>query len=128
MVWSQYVYEADIGFDAPGDFDAADETEEENVLLNIEDWEIEYSDELHYMWGIIRTLLYDAHLECKGEFADFVLFCYTDHDEGVDDATDEEDMVIFDIWKHLKRTQSPGMMRGANFNNFKHFMKKYICV
>jgi hypothetical protein len=43
MVWSQYVYEANTGFDA----DASDDDEyNDNTPLNIEDWEVEYSDEL----------------------------------------------------------------------------------
>jgi hypothetical protein len=57
MVWSQYVYEATTGFDA----DASDDDElNDNTPLNIEDWEVEYSDELKMMWNTIRTLLYDA--------------------------------------------------------------------
>jgi hypothetical protein len=43
MVWSQYVYEANTGFEA----DVSDDDEfNDNTPLNIEDWEVEYSDEL----------------------------------------------------------------------------------
>lgn len=135
MVWSQYVYEANSGFEVRDGDETGDEETQENVLLNIEDWEIEYSDELRFMWGVIRTLLYDAHIECKGEFSDFVWFCYTDHDEMEAGALESaaEDQVLSHIWKHMRRIVSQNglhteMMRGANFNNFSFFMKNYVCV
>ena len=56
MVWSQYVDEANIGFETHDSDD--DEFNIENTPLNIEDWEVEYSDELHMMWNKIDTLLY----------------------------------------------------------------------
>ena len=56
MVWSQYVDEATIGFDAHDSDD--DDFNHENTPLNIEDWEVQYSDELHMMWNKIDTLLY----------------------------------------------------------------------
>ena len=61
MVWSQYVYEATSGFDPVVSDD--DEFNDEHTPLNIEDWEVEYSDELRYMWNTMNTLLYDARLE-----------------------------------------------------------------
>jgi hypothetical protein len=39
-----------------------DEFNNDNTPLNIEDWEVEYSDELRYMWDTINTLLYDAYI------------------------------------------------------------------
>ena len=42
MVWSQYVYEATSGFDPVVSDD--DEFNDEHTPLNIEDWEVEYSD------------------------------------------------------------------------------------
>jgi len=40
MVWSQYVDEATIGFDA---YISDDDDYNEHTPLNIEDWEVEYS-------------------------------------------------------------------------------------
>jgi hypothetical protein len=39
MVWSQYVYEANTGFDA--DVSDDDEFNNEHTPLNIEEWEVE---------------------------------------------------------------------------------------
>ena len=51
MVWSQYVYEATAGLDAP----QSDEEElEDDVHLSVEDWQIKYSDELWYMWDTVQ--------------------------------------------------------------------------
>ena len=77
MVWSQYVDEANIGFDAYISDD--DELKNEHTPLNIEDWEVEYSDDLHMMWNTINTLMYDAHIQHSGKFCDFVEFCYEEH-------------------------------------------------
>ena len=53
MVWSQYVYEASTGFD----HDASDDDEFfDDTPLNIEDWEVKYSDELWHMWNSIRII------------------------------------------------------------------------
>ena len=70
MVWGQYVYEASNGFEPEVSDD--DEFNDEHTPLNIEDWEVEYSDELRMMWNTIRTLLHDAGLEHSGKFVDFV--------------------------------------------------------
>ena len=85
MVWSQYVYEANNGFDP----DVSDDEgfENEHTPLNIEDWEVEYSDELRYMWNTMNTLLYDAQIEHTGKFCDFVEFCYEERDTGLTRTT-----------------------------------------
>ena len=46
MVWSQYVYEATVDLDSYGSGD--DDDAHEHTPLNIEDWEVEYSDELTF--------------------------------------------------------------------------------
>ena len=74
MVWSQYVDEATIGFDAHDSDD--DDFNHENTPLNIEDWEVQYSDELWHMWNTMRTLLEDAGITHTGEFYDFVEFSF----------------------------------------------------
>ena len=53
MVWSQYVYEANIGFDPVISDD--EENNEENTPMNIEEWEVRYSYELWYIWGMINN-------------------------------------------------------------------------
>ena len=131
MVWSQYVYEANDGFDP--DVSDDDEFNDEHTPLNIEDWEVEYSDELHMMWDTIRTLLYDARVEHTGEFCDFVEFCYTEHDPYNERTQTERDDVLFHIWKHVRRiVNNNGMhediMRGASYDHFAHFMENYVCL
>jgi hypothetical protein len=127
MVWSQYVYEAATGFDT----DISDDDERnENTPLNIEDWEVEYSDELRHMWNTIRTLLYDAGLQYSGEFADFVEFCYIEHDTC---EILEEEQIFHDIWRKIRRIINDNglheeMMRGATFYHFVVFMKNYMRV
>jgi hypothetical protein len=123
MVWSQYVYEANTGFDA----DASDDDDfNDNTPLNIEDWEVEYSDELVMMWNTIRTLLYDAGLEHSGQFVDFVEFCYTEHDSYVERIPSEHEEIMYYIWRHLRRIVNQNglheeMMRGASFYHFVHY-------
>jgi hypothetical protein len=138
MVWSQYVYEANTGFDPVVSDD--DERSDENTPLNIEDWEVEYSDELWYMWGVIRTLMYDATIEHSGKFCDFVEFCFREHDPYQERVTFEygeqtkwyEERLHY-IWKTLRRIVNENglheeMMRGATFYHFADFAKNYMCI
>ena len=137
MVWSQYVYEATTGFDnyASDDDDFIDDTP-----LNIEDWEVEYSDELQYMWNTIRALMYDAHIQHTGDFNDFVEFCFREHDSDHDRVTWEyqeqtrwfEDRLSH-IWCHVRRIVNDNglhevILRGATFHHFAHFAKNYMCI
>ena len=69
MVWNQYVFEANEGYDV---YDSEEEEYNENNKLTIEDWEVEHSDVLWRMWHTINTLLYDARIEHTGKFCDFV--------------------------------------------------------
>src|SRR5210317_1212392 len=127
MVWGQYVYEASNGFEPEISDD--DEFNDEHTPLNIEDWEVEYSDELMMMWNTIRTLLYDAGMEHSGQFADFVEFCYTEHDSYVERIPSEHEEILYYIWRHLRRIVNQNglheeMMRGASFYHFVHFVEK----
>jgi hypothetical protein len=128
MVWSQYVYEAATGLDA----DISDDDEfNENTPLNIEDWEVEYSEELHMMWDTLRTLMYDAHIEHNGKFVDFVEFCYTEHNPYHEYESHDEHLLH--IWKSLRRIINQNelheeMMRGATFFHFAEFVKNYVYV
>ena len=130
MVWSQYVYEATTGCDAG----VSDDEESADVIqLNIEDWEIEYSEELHMLWNTIRTLLYDAHIEHKGEFVDFVAFCYKDHDPYHEKVSTQYDSQLMHIWKNIRRIVNRNhlheeMIRGASFFHFLDFAKNYMCI
>jgi hypothetical protein len=137
MVWSQDVYEASAGFehDASDDDDIIDDTP-----LNIEDWEVEYSDELQYMWDMINTLMYDAHLNHTGKFCDFVEFCHTDHDTyhgrvtwEYQDQTEWYEERLAHIWRHLRRCINENglhgyMMRGATFYHFVYFAKNFMGI
>jgi len=130
MVWSQYVYEATVGYDP----DASDDEEiNDNAPLNIEDWEVEYSDELHRMWNTVRTLLYDARIEHSGEFVDFVEFCFVEHDPLVEKVSSRYEENLLHVWENLGRilhqTGLRGeMMRGAGFNDFLDFAENYMGV
>ena len=133
MVWSQYVYEATSGFDPVVSDD--DEFNDEHTPLNIEDWEVEYSDELQYMWNTIRTLLYDAHIEHTGTFCDFVEFCYEEHDSPREGITCDyqEEMILNHVWKSLRRIINDNglheeMMRGVTIDHFVDFAKNYMRI
>ena len=131
MVWSQYVYEANNGFDP--DVSDDDEFNDEHTPLNIEDWEVEYSDELWHMWNTTRTLLHDARIEHTGKFCDFVEFCYDEHDSYQEREECEHIEKIHYIWGNLRRIINQNdlheeMMRGATFYHFVDFMKNYMRV
>ena len=137
MVWSQYVYEASAGFehDASDDDDFIDDTP-----LNIEDWEVEYSDELRYMWDMINTLMYDAHINHTGKFCDFVEFCFMEHDSYQERVTWEHqeetgwyEERLAHIWRNLRRCINENglheyMMRGATFYHFVDFAKNFMSI
>jgi len=137
MVWSQYVYEAQNGYDA-GFSD--DEEHDIHTPLNIEDWEVEYSDELIHMWNTIQTLMYDAHLEHDGEFHDFVEFCYNEHDTyhtrvlwEHEEETKWYENRLLPIWRSIRRIINDNhlheeMIRGASFYHFVDFAKNYMGV
>lgn len=137
MVWSQYVFEATSGFDHDGTDD--DELNERDAPLNIEDWEVEYSEELSHMWNTLRTLFYDAELEHSGSFCDFVEFCFHEHDE-LPPVTWEYieqgrwyEHRLGHVWRSIRRIVDenglfPYMMRGASFNTFLYFCKNTLCV
>ena len=130
MVWNQYVYEATTGFDA----DVSDDDEfNDNTPLNVEDWEVQYSDELWYMWGMMNTLLHDAHIEHTGEFCDFVEFCYMEHDSYHDRVSSEHDETLQYIWRRLREVINQNrlheeMMQGATFYHFVDYAKNYMCI
>ena len=130
MVWGQYVYEATTGFDA----DVSDDDEfNDNTPLNVEDWEVQYLDELRYMWGMMNTLLHDAHIEHTGEFCDFVEFCYMEHDSYHDRVSSEHDETLQYIWRRLREVINQNrlheeMMQGATFYHFVDYAKNYMCI
>jgi hypothetical protein len=130
MVWGQYVYEATTGFDA----DVSDDDEfNDNTPLNVEDWEVQYLDELRYMWGMLNTLLHDAHIEHSGEFCDFVEFCYMEHDSYHDRVSSEHDETLQYIWRRLREVINQNrlheeMMQGATFYHFVDYAKNYMCI
>ena len=128
MVWSQYVYEATAGFETSQASDDEDFTDD--TPLNVEDWEVQYSDELWYMWGMMNTLLEDAYIEHTGKFCDFVEFCYMEHEYVVWEYQEER---LSHIWKHLRRVVNQNghheeMMRGATFYHFVDYAKNYMCI
>jgi hypothetical protein len=125
MVWSQYVYEATMGLDAY----MSDEDEyNQDTPLNIEEWEVKYSDELWMMWGTIQTLLYDAIIDHTCTFTDFVAFCYTEHDD-LPYQVDTSDERLFHVWRNIRRIVNTNglheeVMRGATFSHFCDFIQE----
>ena len=130
MVWSQYVFEATTGFDT---YASDDDDFNDNTPLSIEDWEVEYSDELRMMWNTIRTLMYDAQIEHSGEFCDFVEFCYLEHDPYHEREACEFEDELHHIWRNVRRIVNNNglheeMMRGATFYHFVEFAKNYMRI
>ena len=137
MVWSQYVYEANADLDV---YASDDDEFNDDTPLNIEDWEVEYSDELNMMWNTTRTLLYDAQINHNGKFCDFVEFCFKDHDTFDERVTFEYqeqtqwyEERLAHVWRNLRRSINDNrlyekMMRGATFNDFTNFAKNYMSV
>jgi hypothetical protein len=134
MVWEQYVYDAATGNDT--EYESENELYENENEYTIENWEIDYSSELHYMWGVINTLLYDAHIEHSGKFCDFVEFCYIEHDDdswGHEEHSEWYEERIGHIWNTIRRIVNENglrveMMRGANFNHFVNYVKNYMGI
>ena len=130
MVWSQYVFEATNGFDS---YASDDDDFNDNTPLSIEDWEVEYSDELRMMWNTIRTLMYDARIEHSGEFCDFVEFCYTEHDPYHERVSSDYEEQLHYIWTCIRRIivrngLHEEMLRGATLYHFIDFAKNYMRI
>ena len=127
MVWSQYVYEATAGLDAP----QSDEEElEDDVHLSVEDWQIKYSDELWYMWDMIQQLLKDAFLEhtlmTECDFSDFAEFCSTEHTDDCDFVWLPYEAQLSYIWRHIQEfLEDTGLynefMPGATYDHWVRF-------
>jgi len=139
MVWSQYVYEATAGLDAP----QSDEEElEDDVHLSVEDWQIKYSDELWYMWDTVQQLLKDAFLEhelmTECDFSDFAEFCYESHEDDCDFVWIPYESQLSYIWRHIQEyLDDTGLyneiMPGATFDHWVRFAathsnKKYVTI
>ncbi len=131
MVWSQYVYEATVDLDS---YASGDEDDGHDITpLNIEDWEVEYSEELGFMWNMINTLLYDARIKHSGKFCDFVEFCFDEHDSYHERVSSGYDVQLHHIWKNLRRVINDNglheeMMRGATFYHFAEFANNFMCL
>src|SRR5210317_425870 len=131
MVWSQYVYEATAGLDVEtvgGSSD--DDTSDQDVALNICDWELQYSEELWDLWGLLQMLVKDAWLEhtllTKCTYSDFMEFCYMDYNY-VDEYTAggpvpyryNLEYIWGVLWNEMKYLD---FGPGATFDDFAHFV------
>lgn len=78
MVWEHYIYESNYNTEAQLDSD--EDYENYDHPLHIDDWRDTYSNELEYMWMILRRYLGDAHLDNsimnQACFEDFVRFVH----------------------------------------------------
>lgn len=129
MVWSQYVYEAEVGLDV---ISSDDDIENEfDSHLNIHDWGVEYSDELWYLWDMIRSYLYDAMLEntlfTNATFTDFEEFCYNEHGDNMSYGMSPYNNELYYIWtkilQYLEETNLQSeFMKNARFEDFVDFV------
>jgi hypothetical protein len=123
MVWSQYVYEANEGYDVePSD----EEDYEDELHLSIEDWQIKYSDELWALWDMIQQLLRDAFMEhelmSECTFSDFAEFCYETHDDECDFVWIPYEAQLSYIWRHIQECVSDtDILSGATFDHWVRF-------
>jgi len=83
MVWSQYIEDGNYDLDVEVN-DHGELIEEDDIHLTIHDWESKYSDELWELWDLMNVLLRDAWLDRavlnRGNFNDFVEFCFKSHE------------------------------------------------
>ena len=123
MVWSQYVYESNEGYDVePSD----EEDYEDELHLSIEDWQIKYSDELWALWDMIQQLLRDAFMEHElmsdCTFSDFAEFCYETHDDDCDFVWIPYEAQLSYIWRHIQECVSDtDILSGATFDHWVRF-------
>jgi hypothetical protein len=127
MVWSQYIYEANEGFDTdPSD----DEELEDDIHLSVEDWQIKYSDELWYLWDITQQIIHDGFLEhelmTKCTFSDFAEFCYNDHTDDCDFVWIPYESQLSYMWRHIQDFLEDTdlhneFMYGATFDHWVRF-------
>jgi hypothetical protein len=127
MVWSQYVYEANEGYDVePSD----EEDYEDELHLSIEDWQIKYSDELWALWDMIQQLLRDAFMEHElmsdCTFSDFAEFCYETHDDDCDFVWIPYEAQLSYIWRHIQECVSDtDILSGATFDHWVRFAARH---
>lgn len=127
MVWSQYVYEASAGTEAHSSDDEHTESEE-NTLLNIHTYYDAYSDDLWYLWDVLRQLLYDAFLDTKYQdlsFHDWLEFCYFDADEEDTAARRRPDDDMRYVWHTLRREDRDGILHNKTLEDFEEFLLSY---
>lgn len=125
MVWSQYVYEAHAGLDAVSS-DDDDPNGAETSLLNVHDFQDEYSEDLYYLWDALEELMYDMFVDTRRDFSDFVDLCYA----GAYSHPDEEDIDvnycsesdIQYIYDTLRKHDRNGFLKKMPFNNFFNFL------
>ena len=133
MVWSQYIEDGNYDLDVEVN-DHGEIIEEDDVHLTIHDWESKYSDELWELWDLMNVLLRDAWLDRavlnRGNFNDFVEFCFMSHDS--------EPMYLYCpiipqmsyIWKKLQEcikdmNMTEVFMVGATLDHFLDFVASH---
>lgn len=125
MVWSQYVYEAHAGLDAVSS-DDDDPNGAETSLLNVHDFQDEYSEDLYSMWYYLEELMYDMFVDTTSHFGDFVDLCYSGlyvaPDEEPLDTRYEREGDIRYIFDTLKKHDRHGFLKKIPFNNFCNFL------
>lgn len=131
MVWNPYIDEPTHG----SDVDPSDEEEyDDDIHLNVEDWQVKYSDELWELWDRIQQLLHDAFLEhtimTECTFSDFAQFCYETHDDDCDFVWIPYESNLAYIWRHIQEfLEDTGLyneiMPGATYDHWVRFAARH---
>jgi hypothetical protein len=124
MVWSQYVYEASANTEAHSSDDDHTDSEENNPLLNIHTFYDAYSDDLWFLWDVLRQLLDDAFLYHDDmEFHDWLEFCF--HEPDTDEHATKRGTGMGYVWDTLCRLDQEGVLQKKRLEDFEEFLLSY---
>jgi|TARA_B110000003_G_C16653096_1_gene535171 hypothetical protein len=134
MVWSQYIADGNHGTEV--DPDESDEIlYADDDELTIHDWETYYSDDIRYIWDMMKILIRDAWLEYEilhqAEYWEFVEFCFEDRW----DRRYQHNSIniiyrdkLYYIWKKINEYVQDNELqdeffKGATFSHFMSFIQ-----
>ncbi len=130
MVWSQYLYEGTHGTEVDPD-ESNDTTFIEEDEYGIQEWELEYGEELRELWNMIQILLRDAWIEkeilYRTDYWEFVEFCYEDswnryfQNNTINIVYRDK---LYYIWQKMNEYRRDAGLQGQFWKgaNFSHFM------
>jgi hypothetical protein len=125
MVWNQYIWEATTGNEA----DISDDEESQvQQPVHIDDWIDFNSEEINYLWAIIREYCYDAYTTNflqNMTSEDLARFCYDppmyfEGDSNTDRWIEENSEKLRYIWKLVRKSKS-SLILHTNYEDFAFF-------